>query len=82
MDKIFIVVFGRMMVKWAEELWSVLFCCQNFEMRSKPKKGVQSYTTAYQLIPESTNWYLKAWIQLRVIENELQNTIGKFLQGL
>jgi hypothetical protein len=69
MDKRFIVVFG-MMVKRAEELWSVIFCCQ--------KSLIQTKEGAYNPTQLHTSWYLKAWIQLKVIENELQNTIVKF----
>jgi hypothetical protein len=52
------------------------FCCQNFEAKIQTKEGAYNPTQLH------TSWYLKAWIQLKVIENELQNIIVKFLQGL
>ena len=64
------------MVKRAEELWSVLFCCQNFETKIQTKAGAYNPTQLH------TSWYLKAWIQLKVMEIKLQNIIVKFLQGL
>jgi hypothetical protein len=39
-------------------------------------RGVQSYTTAYQLVPKSMD------PARRVMEIELQNIVVKFLQGL